>query len=91
MLTLAMACPVCFGASDSPMAQATNTGIIFMLVVVAVVLVGFASFFITLVRRARAAAVAEQRSAAAFAPDGASAPMEASHSGSGFVSQEGTA
>jgi len=52
---LAMACPVCFGANDSPMAQATNTGIIFMLVVVAVVLVGFASFFIHLIRRARAA------------------------------------
>jgi hypothetical protein len=60
MLTLAMACPVCFGASDSPMAQATNTGIIFMLVVVGVVLVGFASFFISLIRRAKAAAASER-------------------------------
>ena len=65
MLTLAMACPVCFGNSDAPMAQATNTGIIFMLVVVAVVLAGFASFFISLIRRARAAAAAER------APDAA--------------------
>ena len=75
--TLAMACPVCFGNSDAPMARATNTGIIFMLVVVAVVLVGFASFFISLIRRARAAAAAEERL------------VEASRSG--FVSQEGTA
>jgi len=60
LLALAMACPVCFGANDSPMAQATNTGIIFMLVVVAAVLVGFASFFISLIRRARAAAAAER-------------------------------
>jgi hypothetical protein len=54
MTLLAMACPVCFGASDSPMAQATNTGIIVMLVVVVAVLVGFASFFIHLIRRANA-------------------------------------
>ena len=58
MTLLAMACPVCFGASDSPMAQATNTGIIVMLVIVAVVLVGFATFFVNLIRRANAAAAA---------------------------------
>ena len=57
MHLLAMACPVCFGQSDSPMAQATNMGIIFMLVVVAVVLVGFASFFVHLIRRANAGPV----------------------------------
>jgi hypothetical protein len=49
---LALACPVCFGNSDAPMAVATNTGIFFMLGVVAVVLTGFASFFIYLIRRA---------------------------------------
>jgi hypothetical protein len=54
----ALACPVCFGNSDSPMAIATNMGIIAMLVVVAGVLSGFASFFIYLMRRARR--VAEQ-------------------------------
>ena len=54
----ALACPVCFGNSDSPMAVATNMGIIAMLVVVAAVLGGFASFFIYLMRRARR--VAEQ-------------------------------
>jgi hypothetical protein len=48
-----LACPVCFGQSDSPMAWAMNTGILFMLVIVGGVLVGFASFFVHLVRRAR--------------------------------------
>jgi hypothetical protein len=55
---VALACPVCFGNSDSPMAIATNMGIIAMLVVVAGVLGGFATFFIYLTRRARR--VAEQ-------------------------------
>lgn len=49
---LALACPVCFGNSDAPMAVATNTGIFFMLGVVAVMLTAFASFFIYLIRRA---------------------------------------
>jgi hypothetical protein len=48
-----LACPVCFGANDSPMAIATNMGIIAMLVVVAGVLGAFASFFIYLMRRAK--------------------------------------
>jgi hypothetical protein len=54
----ALACPVCFGNNDSPMAIATNMGIIAMLVVVAGVLGGFATFFIYLMRRARR--IAEQ-------------------------------
>jgi hypothetical protein len=49
----ALACPVCFGNSDSPMAKATNLGIIAMLVVVAGMLASFAAFFIYLNRRAR--------------------------------------
>ena len=48
----ALACPVCFGQSDSPMAVAMNLGIFAMLVVVAGVLGAFASFFIYLIRRA---------------------------------------
>jgi len=47
----ALACPVCFGQSDSPMAAATNAGIWLMLGVVAIMLSGFASFFIYLSRR----------------------------------------
>ncbi len=47
----ALACPVCFGQSDAPMALATNAGIWLMLGVVFVMLSGFASFFIYLSRR----------------------------------------
>ena len=49
----ALACPVCFGQNDSPMARAANISILAMLVVVVGVLGGFASFFIHLMRRAR--------------------------------------
>ena len=57
---VALACPVCFGQSDSPMASAANLAIIVMLVIVGGVLAAFASFFIYLMRRARM--VAEQTS-----------------------------
>ena len=51
----AFACPVCFGQNDSPLAAAMNSGIVFMLGIVGVVLAGFASFFIYLMRRAKLA------------------------------------
>ena len=51
----ALACPVCFGESDAPLAKAMNMGIGLMLVVVVGVMVGFGSFFVSLVRRARLA------------------------------------
>jgi hypothetical protein len=59
----AWACPVCFGQSDAPMAQATNNGIILMLGVVVAVLSGFAAFIVYLNRRARFAATLEQAAA----------------------------
>lgn len=49
----AWACPVCFGQSDSPLASATNLGILAMLGVVVPVLSGFAAFIVHLNRRAR--------------------------------------
>ena len=49
---VALACPVCFGDNDSPMAVAMNFGIFAMLIVVAGVLGAFATFFIYLIRRA---------------------------------------
>jgi hypothetical protein len=55
----ALACPVCFGDSNAPMAIATNAGIIFMLAIVAAMICGFASFFIYLMRRAKRVAVQE--------------------------------
>ena len=65
----ALACPVCFGNSDAPMAIATNNGVLFMLGVVALVLCGFASFFIHLVRRAnRVAHDSATAEAGRFAP-----------------------
>jgi hypothetical protein len=48
-----LACPVCFGQSDSPLANAINMGVIMMLGVVAVMLGSFGAFFIHLNRRAK--------------------------------------
>jgi len=56
----ALACPVCFGDSNAPMAVATNLGIMAMLVVVVGVLGAFASFIIYLIRRQKLAAAMEQ-------------------------------
>jgi hypothetical protein len=52
----ALACPVCFGQNDSPMAWGVYMGIVAMLAVTGGVLFGFASFFLYLVRRTRMAA-----------------------------------
>jgi hypothetical protein len=50
---VALACPVCFGQSDSPLAKGVNMGVLFLLGTITAVLVGFASFMIHLARRAR--------------------------------------
>jgi hypothetical protein len=52
---LVLACPVCFGQNDSPLAVAMNNGILLMLGVVVAVLACFALFFINLMRRAKLA------------------------------------
>lgn len=49
----ALACPVCFGASDAPAVQGMQMAIIALLIVTVAVLGGFAAFFIYLMRRAR--------------------------------------
>ena len=64
---VALACPVCFGQSDSPMAWGTNIAIFFMLGVTGAVLAGFAGFFIYLMRRAKL--VAESANAAPDPPE----------------------
>jgi hypothetical protein len=51
----ASACPVCFGQSDSPMAYATNMSILVLLGITTVVLGGFGSFIVHLVRKANSA------------------------------------
>src|SRR5947209_4712706 len=53
---VALACPVCFGQSDSPMAWGTKIGIFFMLGLTVSMLAAFAAFFIYLMRRAKLAA-----------------------------------
>jgi hypothetical protein len=50
---VALACPVCFGQSDSALAKGVNMGVLFLLGTITAVLVGFASFMIHLARRAR--------------------------------------
>jgi len=54
MPQIASACPVCYGAPDSPMTKATNNGIAVLLGVVAFVQIGFAAMFFSFWRRARA-------------------------------------
>ena len=61
---LLLACSVCFGQSDSPMAKGMNMGILVMLGIIGSVLVGFATFFVYLIRRARLFDAAEQKGTA---------------------------
>ena len=49
----ALACPVCFGMLEGPLADGTNKAILALLGITGSVLVGFATFFIYLIRRAR--------------------------------------
>lgn len=66
----AAACPVCFGASDGPMLQGSNMGILALLVVTLVVLGAFGGFFITLARRAARAVDAATTLDAPCTPEG---------------------
>jgi hypothetical protein len=50
---VALACPVCFGQNDTAMGNAIKAGVILMLVLVGLVLAGFAAFIVQLNRRAR--------------------------------------
>ena len=53
--TSALACAVCFGASDAPMAKGMNMGIFFMLGLVGAVLSTFTVFFVYLGTQAKRA------------------------------------
>ena len=46
------ACATCYGASDSPLAQGMNWGIMVLLGFISCVLLGVTAFFIYIVRRA---------------------------------------
>jgi hypothetical protein len=58
----AFACAACFGKSDSNMAKSVNAGIFSLMGVIGAVLIGAASFFVFLSRRAAATAQAGQDS-----------------------------
>jgi hypothetical protein len=48
---LALACPVCFGAADSPQTKAAQTGILALLVVTIAMLASIGGFFFVYLRR----------------------------------------
>ncbi len=50
----ASACAVCFGKSDSPMAQGMNMGIMALLAFIGLVLAGVVSFFVYVAKRTAA-------------------------------------
>jgi hypothetical protein len=77
-----LACPVCFGQSDSPMAAGMNLGVFAMIGVTGTVLAAFGSFFIYLMRRARLAEAEPPVVTAAGTPRAAIAP----HAPGGTVS-----
>ena len=50
----ALACPVCFGDSDSPMAKGMNDAVWVLLGIVGFVQIGFVALFVSFWRRSRA-------------------------------------
>jgi hypothetical protein len=57
--TPALACSACFGKSDSSMARSLNASIFTLMAVIGTVLVGAASFFVFLAKRAAATTEAQ--------------------------------
>ena len=70
--TPALACPVCFGAPDSPQVKGAQMGILALLGVTVVMLGAFAAFFLYLRRRLRVADIMEPASTARQAAHGGS-------------------
>ena len=83
-----LACPVCFGALEGPIADGTNKAILVLLGITGAVLTGFASFFIYLIRRSRVAVPPPVGVASAAAV--LRAPVGAGEGAAGHVT-EGTA
>ena len=52
--TVLSACPVCYGAPNSPMTKSSNNAIMFLLGVIGFVQVGFVAMFWSFWRRAKA-------------------------------------
>jgi hypothetical protein len=64
----ALACPVCFGISDSPVARGMSMAVVVLLVITTGVLTLFATFFVYLIRRARLRGAADPTADAAVMP-----------------------
>ena len=69
------ACAACFGKSDDALARGMNMGIFALLIVVLSVLVGLASFFIFLARRAARVGALPGPSASVPSTSESSAPL----------------
>jgi len=65
----AWACAACYGASDSPLAEGMNWGILTLLGVVGTVLTCFLVFFVHIVRKSEAATEAAETAAGAKQSD----------------------
>jgi hypothetical protein len=66
--TPALACSACFGKSDSSMARSLNASIFTLMGVVGIVLVGAASFFVFLAKRAAATSQAQSTTTSSSQP-----------------------
>jgi hypothetical protein len=66
--TPALACAACFGKSDSTMARSLNASIFTLMGVIGTVLIGAASFFVFLAKRAAATAQAESTKTSSSQP-----------------------
>jgi hypothetical protein len=64
----ALACAACFGKSDSAMARSLNASIFTLMGVIGTVLLGAASFFVFLAKRAAATAKAQPTNTSSTQP-----------------------
>ncbi len=69
----AQACAVCYGAADAPMTNGMNMGILTLLGTIGTVLLGFVTFFLFLLKRARSASRRSQPMAVWAGPERAKA------------------
>ncbi len=63
-----LACATCYGASDSPLAQGMNMGIMVLLGFIFSVLVAVTSFFVYIIRRANTISAGKNPSATESKP-----------------------
>ena len=87
----ALACPVCYGMLEGPLADGTNKAILALLGITGCVLAGFASFIIYLIRRSRVAVPSPVGFPSAAAALRASVGSEAASRGAVGHVTEGTA